>query len=161
MRLQSQSRLFLATERHAYRGLRDAFGDVWRQGGIGGLWRGASAAMIRVGVGSVAQLGTYDSAKVAARAYVPDGVPVHAVAAFASGLAVSGRGHDGRGGRARACVPACGLGMRSFQVTLAMNPFDVVSTRLYNQTTARYAGVGDCILQTARAEGVLALWKGT
>jgi hypothetical protein len=62
-----------------------------------------------------------------------------------------------------------------------MNPFDVVSTRLYNQTgtfracwyrdgrcrlnghafTGRlYSSVFDCLWKTVTTEGVSALWKG-
>ena len=43
--------------------------------------------------------------------------------------------------------------------SLAMNPLDVASTRLYNHA-AKYRGLSDCLAQTVRSEGVLALWKG-
>lgn len=45
-------------------------------------------------------------------------------------------------------------------VTTAMNPFDVVSTRLYNQTGSKYSGVLDCFGKTVRAEGIRGLYKG-
>ena len=41
-------------------------------------------------------------------------------------------------------------------VTTAMNPFDVISTRLYTQGTGvaeRYTGPLDCAVKTVRAEG--------
>lgn len=41
-------------------------------------------------------------------------------------------------------------------VTTAINPFDVVSTRLYTQgggVTERYTGVLDCATKTLKAEG--------
>lgn len=41
-------------------------------------------------------------------------------------------------------------------VTTAMNPFDVISTRLYTQgggVTERYTGPLDCAVKTVRAEG--------
>lgn len=41
-------------------------------------------------------------------------------------------------------------------VTTAINPFDVISTRLYTQgggVTVRYAGVWDCAMKTVKAEG--------
>lgn len=58
-----------------------------------------------------------------------------------------------------------------------MNPFDVVTTRMYNQNTdtsttaagsAKTAGRGgalyssplDCVVKTVRAEGPMALYKG-
>eukprot|EP00913_Durusdinium_trenchii_P031590 g29582.t1 len=43
------------------------------------------------------------------------------------------------------------------QVTL---PTDVVKVRLQVQSTGRYRGFADCLQQTARNEGVHALWKG-
>ena len=42
-------------------------------------------------------------------------------------------------------------------VTTAMNPLDVISTRLYTQgtgVTERYTGPLDCAVKTARAEGL-------
>jgi solute carrier family 25 protein 34/35 len=49
-------------------------------------------------------------------------------------------------------------------VTTAMNPLDVVSTRLYNQSSNTgeryYKGWIDCVLKTARAEGWHGFYKG-
>lgn len=52
-------------------------------------------------------------------------------------------------------------------VSLAMTPFDVVATRLYNQpvdpTTGRgrlYSGIFDCMGKIFRSEGILAFYKG-
>ncbi|XP_019521524.1 PREDICTED: solute carrier family 25 member 35 isoform X1 [Hipposideros armiger] len=51
-------------------------------------------------------------------------------------------------------------------VVLAMTPFDVVSTRLYNQPTdvqgkgLMYRGILDALLQTARTEGIFGMYKG-
>ncbi|XP_004760269.2 solute carrier family 25 member 35 isoform X3 [Mustela putorius furo] len=51
-------------------------------------------------------------------------------------------------------------------VVLAMTPFDVVSTRLYNQPTdaqgkgLMYRGILDALLQTARTEGFFGMYKG-
>lgn len=51
-------------------------------------------------------------------------------------------------------------------VTFFMTPFDVVSTRLYNQgLDARgrgllYTGVVDCFIKIFRAEGIWGLYKG-
>ncbi|RLN79031.1 hypothetical protein BBJ28_00007571 [Nothophytophthora sp. Chile5] len=50
-------------------------------------------------------------------------------------------------------------------VTTAMNPMDVVSTRLYSQKVVNgkghlYSGVVDCILKTLRAEGITGFYKG-
>lgn len=45
-----------------------------------------------------------------------------------------------------------------------MNPVDLVSTRLYNQHRVKdggayYSGPIDCLKKSAKAEGVLSLWK--
>ncbi|XP_060710464.1 solute carrier family 25 member 35 isoform X2 [Hemiscyllium ocellatum] len=55
----------------------------------------------------------------------------------------------------------------SIFVVLAMTPFDVVSTRLYNQPVDRkgkgviYRGYLDCFARTVRKEGLYGLYKGT
>jgi len=51
-------------------------------------------------------------------------------------------------------------------VVMMMTPFDVVSTRLYNQGTDAagrgllYRGVADCFVRTFAAEGVWGFYKG-
>ena len=55
--------------------------------------------------------------------------------------------------------------MCGFVVTTAMNPFDVVSTRLYSQRVADgsgalYRGVFDCFRKTFHSEGLRGLMKG-
>ena len=51
-------------------------------------------------------------------------------------------------------------------VVLFMTPFDVVSTRLYNQGTdtqgrgLNYRGVTDCFQKMLQTEGVLGFYKG-
>ena len=69
-----------------------------------------------------------------AAAGVPPGVLQHLVAAFGS----------------------------SFLTVTAMNPLDVVSTRLYQSAgrATQYSGPIDCGIQTVRAEGLAALQKG-
>ena len=50
----------------------------------------------------------------------------------------------------------------SLVVTTAMQPFDVVSTRLYvtHTTAPLYTGVLDCLLKTLRTEGFKGWFKG-
>ena len=50
-------------------------------------------------------------------------------------------------------------------VVFSMNPFDVVSSRMYNEKTVGgkgvyYKGPIDCFLKTIRAEGLSGLYKG-
>ena len=94
------------------------------------------------GVGSAIQLSTYDRVKHAAveSGFVAaDGFYADFTAALTSG----------------------------FFVCLGMNPFDVVSTRIYNQRVDPVTGKGvtyrsplDCLVKTMRAEGVAGLYKG-
>ena len=56
--------------------------------------------------------------------------------------------------------------MSAFVVVMVMTPFDVVSTRLYNQGTdakgkgLHYKGVGDCFVKILKTEGPLGFYKG-
>jgi solute carrier family 25 protein 34/35 len=43
---------------------------------------------------------------------------------------------------------------------IAMNPFDVVMTRMYNQSGLRYSSVFDCFRQIVQCEGIKGLYKG-
>jgi len=125
---------FVGRESYQYSGFSEALVSIFREGGIGGLWRGATASMMRVAVGSAVQLSTYDSIKGALvrSAVVPDGVGAHLGSALLTGLVV----------------------------TVAMNPLDVVSTRIFQAKPGFYAGWGDCFARTVKAEGILGLYKG-
>ena len=76
---------------HAQRTALAMLLHIWRADGFRGLFRGVSAAMPRVGVGSAVQLSTYDTSKrtVLRVTGLHEGVPVHFLAAMTSGLAVS------------------------------------------------------------------------
>ncbi len=99
-------------------------------------------------VGSAAQLSTYDSTKVMLQqswggaVFGRDSAMTHFTAAMICGVAV----------------------------TVAMNPFDVIATRLYNQTTrldargrvrgSLYSGPLDCAVKVGRVEGFRGFYKG-
>jgi solute carrier family 25 protein 34/35 len=126
---------------HRASGVFDALRAVWLEGGARGLFRGAPAQMVRVAIGSTAQLTSYDVLKSSFVKALPQ-YRDSPVSHFAASLGAGGI------------------------VVAAMNPFDVVSTRLYNQPVVdgraqRYSGLMDCFLKTARAEGVLGLYKGS
>lgn len=135
-RLQAQSSYFQAAEQHHYKNTLDCLKKIFQQNGFVGLFHGVTAALPRVIVGSATQLTTYDKLKELAtkQLNLRDGFPAHLFASFISSL---------------------------FTVTM-MNPFDVISTRIY-QSSGRhtvYRGVIDCFRQTIRAEGWRALQKG-
>ena len=101
----SQPRLALRSPADLADGLRQVYGAA----GVRGLWRGADAAMTRTMIGSATQLTTYNFSKDLIR---KSGV----VRADAPWL-----------------VEAGGAMLSGVAVAITMNPFDVISTRLYNQ----------------------------
>ncbi|XP_037684362.1 solute carrier family 25 member 34 isoform X2 [Choloepus didactylus] len=125
----------------AYLTVLGALTTIWRQQGLAGLWRGVGGAVPRVMVGSAAQLATFASAKawVQERQWLPED---SWLVALAGGM------------------------ISSVAVVAVMTPFDVVSTRLYNQPVDRagrgrlYGGLADCLVKIWRQEGPLGLFKG-
>ncbi|XP_066517788.1 solute carrier family 25 member 35 isoform X2 [Hoplias malabaricus] len=124
-----------------YLGALHALVEIHRQHGILGLWRGSSAAVPRVSVGSAAQLTTFSSC----REFITD------LQVFSEDSWL---------------VPLSAGMVSSVAVVLAMTPFDVVSTRLYNQPVdllgqgQLYRGFMDCFSRTLRTEGLSGLYKG-
>ncbi|NXQ98024.1 S2534 protein, partial [Sagittarius serpentarius] len=140
--LQAQTLAAVAVgHQHNHESISGAFESIYKQHGVVGLWRGVTGAVPRVAVGSAAQLATFTSAKdwVCERQWFGEG----SWAAVLAGGMVSG-----------------------VAVAVTMTPFDVVSTRLYNQpvdadgTGKLYRGFLDCILQISSKEGLLGLYKG-
>ena len=127
---------------HAYTGAWQGLFQIFREEGVVGLYRGATAAMLRVGVGSGVQLSTYDSSKrlvvsLSEGRLTEKSVMTHFTASLVSGVFI----------------------------TLAMNPFDVMSTRMYNQPVKdgkglMYSNVLDCARKIMIQEGPLGFYKG-
>ncbi|XP_061607018.1 solute carrier family 25 member 35 [Phyllopteryx taeniolatus] len=140
--LQSQSSASIAVgHQHKHQGMSQALAAIYKEHGIRGLWRGASAAIPRVSVGSASQLSTFSSAKelvLDLQVFAKDSWLV----ALSAGM------------------------ISSVAVVLAMTPFDVVSTRLYNQPVDQrgkgllYKGFTDCFSKTLKREGLTGLYKG-
>ncbi|XP_040443970.1 solute carrier family 25 member 34 isoform X2 [Falco naumanni] len=140
--LQAQTLSAMAVgHQHNHESISDAFESIYKQHGVAGLWRGVTGAVPRVAVGSAAQLATFTSAKdwVCERQWFGEG----SWATVLAGGMVSG-----------------------VAVAVTMTPFDVISTRLYNQpvdadgTGKLYRGFLDCILKISSKEGLLGLYKG-
>ncbi|KAM4620976.1 solute carrier family 25 member 35 [Polymixia lowei] len=140
--LQSQSTSSIAVgHQYKHQGMIHALAAIHREHGILGLWRGASAAVPRVSVGSAAQLSTFSASKELVtdlQIFPRDSWLVALIAGMIS----------------------------SVVVVLAMTPFDVVSTRLYNQPVDHlgkgqlYQGFADCFSKTLKKEGLTGLYKG-
>nr|XP_045005304.1 solute carrier family 25 member 34 isoform X1 [Jaculus jaculus] len=140
--LQAQTVASVAVgHQHQHQSVLDALETIWRQQGLLGLWRGVGGAVPRVMVGSAAQLATFASAKtwVQEKQWLSED---SWLVALAGGM------------------------ISSIAVVAVMTPFDVVSTRLYNQpvdTAGRgqlYGGLTDCLVKICQQEGPLALYKG-
>ena len=124
---------------HGYTGVRDGMVRILREERVGGLYKGLSASMLRLALGSASQLSAYATLKDAAldRGY-RDGPALHIAVSFGSVV---------------------------FGVT-AMQPVDVVRTRLYNQPFdergrgTMYTGPLDALVKVVRHEGAPALFKG-
>ncbi|KAE8298559.1 Solute carrier family 25 member 34 [Larimichthys crocea] len=140
--LQAQTVEAIAVgHQHNHLGVSDAFVTIYRREGLIGLWRGVNGAVPRVMVGSAAQLATFTSAKdwvSHSQWFSPNSCLTALIAAMISGVAVA----------------------------VTMTPFDVISTRLYNQPVDEshrgrlYHGFSDCMLKVCQAEGLLGLYKG-
>ena len=63
-------------------------------------------------------------------------------------------------------IPITASMIGSIAVVIAMTPFDVVSTRLYNQGVSKtgqgliYTGFIDCVAKIFKKEGILGFYKG-
>ena len=126
---------------HRYTSVWNGLTSIYKnENGIRGLFKGANAAMARTAVGSGVQLATYDAMKqfILSTGYVEDGLSAY----FSASL------------------------LTSFIACSAMNPFDVVMTRVYNQARDKhgngvlYRGLVDCFVKTLKAEGVRGIYKG-
>ncbi|XP_046882406.1 solute carrier family 25 member 34 [Hypomesus transpacificus] len=140
--LQAQTVKAIAVgHQHNHQGVSSAFATIYRREGLLGLWRGVNGAVPRVMVGSAAQLATFSSTKeqVAAHQWFsPNSWLITLTAAMISGVAVA----------------------------ITMTPFDVISTRLYNQPVDElhrgrlYHSFSDCMVKVCGTEGMLGLYKG-
>uniref|UniRef100_A0A3P9IXL4 Solute carrier family 25 member 34 n=1 Tax=Oryzias latipes TaxID=8090 RepID=A0A3P9IXL4_ORYLA len=140
--LQAQTIQAIAVgHQHNHQGVSNAFMTIYRREGLSGLWRGVNGAVPRVMVGSAAQLSTFTSAK--------DWVS-----------------HCQWFGSNRWLMALVAASISGVAVAITMTPFDVISTRLYNQPVDKlgrgrlYRGFCDCLLKVCQAEGLLGLYKG-
>ncbi|KAI8330419.1 mitochondrial carrier domain-containing protein [Chlamydoabsidia padenii] len=141
-RQQSYSPVFKQIgHQHPMTSAGSALSLIYRQEGIKGLYRGASAAMARAGAGSAVQMPSYMFGKelMLTKVGLPDTISTHFVTSMFTG----------------------------FLTCLVMNPFDVVSTRMYNQGVDPVTGRGllykspvDCLVKMTHTEGLRGLYKG-
>ncbi|KXS20579.1 mitochondrial carrier [Gonapodya prolifera JEL478] len=121
------------------RGFLSALGHVARTEGVRGLWRGVDVGVVRFSTGSAVQLSTYELLKPRVRR-IMGSAPNPTVDALAA-----------------ACAQVA--------VVTAIDPMDVVYSRMLNQKTSTsgtplYRNSIHCLVATVRNEGVRALYKG-
>ncbi|XP_070560979.1 solute carrier family 25 member 35-like [Ptychodera flava] len=140
--LQSQATDIIAVgHQHTHTGFFQAVRGIFKEYGVFGLWRGVTGAIPRVMFGSGAQLSTFSNSKEyveKSQIFKPGSWMIPFTASCISGVVV----------------------------TIVMTPFDVVSTRLYNQGVDAngkgkfYTGFLDCFWKILRKEGIWGFYKG-
>ncbi|XP_032136239.1 solute carrier family 25 member 35 isoform X2 [Sapajus apella] len=192
MQLQGELKAPGTYQRH-YRNVFHAFITIGKVDGLAALQKGLAPALIYQFLMNGIRLGTYGLAEAGGYLHTAEGthsparsaaagamagvmgaylgspiymVKTHLQAQAASEIAV---GHQYKHqifppqSWKLALVAAMVSGIA---VVLAMAPFDVACTRLYNQPTnaqgkgLMYRGILDALLQTARTEGIFGMYKG-
>lgn len=139
VRMQADSRLVSQGQLPRYNGTIDAVSKILRKEGFWQLWRGVLPNVQRAFLVNMGELACYDYAKrfILRNQVCRDNIYAHTLASFMSGLSAT---------------------------TLSC-PADVVKTRMMNQSSGKetnlmYKNSFDCLLKTAKHEGITALWKG-
>ncbi|VVD02639.1 unnamed protein product, partial [Leptidea sinapis] len=140
-RLQAQSAKAIAVgHQHTHSGTWDALRDIYRKEGVKGLFRGVGPQIPRGAVGSGSQMVSFAYAKE----WLRD-----------RGLCQS-----------PLLLSFMGANLGGIVMTLCLNPFDVLATRLSNQPVdinnrgKLYKGMTDCFIKMLRSEGGAAFYKG-
>lgn len=119
-----------------YKNIADAFGQIVKEHGFRGLWKGWLPNVQRAGLVNLGELSTYDSAKqgLLRSGYFIDNVWCHAASSAISG----------------------------FVSALVSSPADLVKSRLMAQPedSKVYRGTLHCLVKTVNGEGIFSLWKG-
>ncbi|XP_060528398.1 solute carrier family 25 member 35-like [Cylas formicarius] len=139
MQAQAASQIAVGFQ-HNHEGSWKALKIIYEGYGVRGLFRGGAASVPRAFVGGSAQLISFEYAKQLIQSY---GITEHFLLKSFLGSMVGG-----------------------VSLTIAMTPFDLILTRLYNQPTDEkgkgllYRNYGDCIVRIYKTEGILAFYKG-
>lgn len=137
----------------SFQGVSDAFLTIYRREGLIGLWRGVNGAVPRVMVGSAAQLATFTSAKDwLSHSQVDVMNSWHLYSTYNLTVAVRHKSNSSQplvsfflslqwfspNSWLTALIAAMISGVA---VAITMTPFDVISTRLYNQPVDEFRRV--------------------
>eukprot|EP00588_Corethron_pennatum_P010074 CAMPEP_0194271108 /NCGR_PEP_ID=MMETSP0169-20130528/4979_1 /TAXON_ID=218684 /ORGANISM="Corethron pennatum, Strain L29A3" /LENGTH=284 /DNA_ID=CAMNT_0039013385 /DNA_START=77 /DNA_END=931 /DNA_ORIENTATION=+ len=118
-------------------GLAQLVGNMYKDQGMAGFYRGLSANVMRACVLNATKMGCYDISK----GYVTD----------ATGWT-----------RKDVRTVFCSATLAGFFMTITVSPFDRIRTALMNQPTDKkiYSGFLDCAKKTIAEGGVMSLWRG-
>jgi len=128
-------RMQAAGSAQKYKGVVDAYYTIGRnEGFVNGLYRGTMPNIARNCIVNVGETVVYDAAKdgLISSGYMTEGIACHFASAVVAGVTA----------------------------TLVASPVDVVKTRFMNSQSGCYRGALHCAQVTARAEGLLAFYKG-
>eukprot|EP01006_Ploeotia_vitrea_P036408 TRINITY_DN66017_c0_g1_i1.p1 TRINITY_DN66017_c0_g1~~TRINITY_DN66017_c0_g1_i1.p1 ORF type:complete len:347 (+),score=167.23 TRINITY_DN66017_c0_g1_i1:134-1042(+) len=131
VRMQADNTLPEA-ERRGYKNAGDALIKIWRQEGVGGMFKGVSPVVYRAMALNVGMLSTYSQSLDVIGKYSDDQFVVRTGAKALSGFFAS-----------------------AFSL-----PFDFLKTRLQTAGAGKYNGLLDCAIKVAKQEGVMAYYKG-
>lgn len=138
VRMQADGRLPLELRRN-YRHGGEALMRVVREEGVFALWRGCAPTVNRAMIVTASQMAVYDKSKavILKESGAKDGLAVQTGASFIAGVVAA----------------------------LTSNPIDLAKSRLMTmkpdaEGRMPYTGTMDCIVKTARSEGLGALYKG-
>uniref|UniRef100_A0A8D8H215 Solute carrier family 25 member 35 n=2 Tax=Culex pipiens TaxID=7175 RepID=A0A8D8H215_CULPI len=132
---------YTAKFQHRHRGTVDAFVSIYKSSGVRGLYRGYTANMARVSLGSSTQMASFAACKDFFTQYELFQESVVLTALASSTVA-------------------------GFFTSVLMSPCDVVTTRMTNQGLSEsgkgllYRNIFDCFVKIYRAEGLHGLYKG-
>uniref|UniRef100_A0A182XLM7 Mitochondrial oxaloacetate transport protein n=1 Tax=Anopheles quadriannulatus TaxID=34691 RepID=A0A182XLM7_ANOQN len=132
---------YTARFQHHHSGTVSAFVNIYRQSGVRGLFRGYTATLARLVVGSSAQMSSFSACKEFFLQYQIFQESIVLTALASSTVA-------------------------GFLTSVLMSPCDVVTTRMTNQAVSAngkgllYTNIFDCFLKIYRSEGIHGYYKG-
>ncbi|KAL4709914.1 hypothetical protein ACJJTC_003877 [Scirpophaga incertulas] len=140
VQMQAEGRRILQGRPPRFNNCRQAYAMLYSNGGLKGFWRGAVPNVQRAALVNIGDLAAYDYTKqfLIREFGMADNALLHAASAVSAG----------------------------FMAAVLGTPADVMKTRLMNQPVGPdgrgtlYRGMIDCLQQSIKNEGAMALYKG-
>ncbi|OXA64673.1 solute carrier family 25 member 35 [Folsomia candida] len=128
-------------QQHSHSRMTPAFREIYNKWGLAGFWRGCTSSVPRVVVASAVQLPVFDESIQFIRRQK----------LFSEGSLLN---------------PFCASMIAGVFVSFFMAPFDLISTRFYNQGVDKYGNgilyknIMECGMKIGQSEGLLGFFKG-